>query len=65
MLAHQQNYWSFNGWDSPKNSLRQQAKDNLYHAFNLYKKIIIATLKFPNLNQFSMIFNHNKSYRKF
>ena len=48
MLAHQQKYWSFNGWDGPKKkkkSLAQQAIDNTNHAFNQYKKIVIATLK--------------------
>ena len=46
MLAHQQKYWSFNGWDGPKKkTLGQQAIDNTYHAFNQYKKIVIATLK--------------------
>ena len=64
MIAHQQKYWSFNGWDGPKYSLGQQAKDNTYHAFNQYKKIVIATLKFPDFNQFSMIFNKNKYYKK-
>ena len=47
-----------------QNSLGQQAKDNTYHAFNQYKKIVIATLKFPDFNQFFIIFNHNKYYRK-
>ena len=45
MLAHQQKYWSFNGWDGPKFFLGQQAIDNTYHAFNQYKNIVIATLK--------------------
>ena len=66
MLAHQQKYWSFNGWDGPKNSLGQQEKNNTYYAFNQDKKIVITTLKFPDFNQFSIIFfNHNKYYRKF
>ena len=56
MLAHQQKYWSFNGWDGPKKkSLGQQAIDNTYHAFNQYKKIVIATLK---ISKFQSIF-HN------
>ena len=60
MLAHQQKYWSFNGWESSIFFLGQQAKDKIYHAFNLYKKIVIATLKFPNVNQFSIIFIQSK-----
>ena len=48
-----------------KYHLEQQVKDNIYHAFNLYKNILIATLKFPNFNQFFIIFNNNKYYRKF
>ena len=44
-LIVEQKYWSFNGWDGPKNSLGQQAIHNTYHAFNQYKKIVIATLK--------------------
>jgi hypothetical protein len=45
MLAYQQKYWSFNGWDGPKKTLGQQAIDNTYHALNQYKNIVIATLK--------------------
>ena len=55
----------FNEWDGPKYSLGQQAKDKTYHAFNQYKKIVIARLKFPDFNQLSMIFNQNEYYRKY